>query len=89
MVNSAVLNGHFLVADPNGPVESGKDLLQEAFRTLSAQLPLQVHFLDDYRYHTWGGNVHCATNVRRDGFDPAYWVAQASVKSAAAAALPR
>lgn len=77
MINSAVLNGRLLVSDPQGPIVGGKDLLQEAFVGLlrAAGVELQVHFLDDWRYHTWHGNVHCATNVLREGFSPSIWAA--------------
>ena len=74
MVNSVVLNGHLLVSDPHGPEVDGKDLLQEYVRDLLADLPLEVHFLDDRLYHAWGGNTHCATNVRRDGGDEPWWI---------------
>jgi len=74
MVNSVVLNGHLLVSDPHGPEVDGKDLLQEYVRDLLADLPLEVHFLDDRVYHAWSGNTHCATNVRRDGADEPWWM---------------
>lgn len=76
MINSAVLNGRLLVSDPHGPIVGGKDLLREAFIGLlrEAGVELEVHFLDDRRYHTWHGNVHCATNVLREGFSPSIWM---------------
>ena len=73
MVNSVVLNGHFLTSDPHGPEVDGRDLLQEYVRGLLADLPLEVHFLDDQTYHRSGGNVHCATNVRREGPVTPWW----------------
>ena len=39
-----------------------------------ADLPLQVHFVNDWRYHTWSGNVHCGTNVKRDAPAEPWWV---------------
>lgn len=74
MVNSVVLNGHFLVSDPHGPEVEGRDLLQEYVRDLLADLPLEVHFLDDRVYHAWSGNTHCATNVRREVVDGPWWM---------------
>lgn len=70
MVNSVVMNGHFLVSDPHGPEPAGTDLLQQDLinRLTAAQVPLTVHFVDDQRYHKWSGNTHCATNVRRTRF---------------------
>jgi len=73
MVNSAVLNGHILIAAPNGPVIDGKDQLEEEMRKLISGLPVEPHFMDDRQYHKWSGNVHCATNVRREGFKTPWW----------------
>lgn len=73
MVNSVVLNGHLLVSDPHGPEPEGTDLLQEHVRGLLGELPLTLHFMDDRRYHRGSGNTHCATNVRREGFEQPWW----------------
>lgn len=73
MVNSVVLNGHIFITDPHGPELEGQDLIQEYVRNLLAELPLEVHFLDDRAYHMGGGNTHCATNVTREGFGAPWW----------------
>jgi protein-arginine deiminase len=73
MVNSTVLNGHIFIVAPNGPVIDGQDQLEEEMRRLISGLPLTPHFLDAQVYHRHGGEVHCATNVRRDGFSTAWW----------------
>jgi protein-arginine deiminase len=73
MVNAAVLNGHLLMSDPNGPIIDGVDPIQVRTLELLKGLPLRVHFLEDTRYHKWSGNVHCATNVTRDGFPQPWW----------------
>ncbi|MFB0565622.1 MAG: protein-arginine deiminase family protein [Candidatus Aminicenantaceae bacterium] len=73
MVNSTILNGHILIVAPNGPEIDGKDQLEEEMRRLLSGLPLKLHFLDAILYHNWGGEVHCATNVRRDGFQTPWW----------------
>lgn len=73
MVNSTVLNGHILIVAPNGPVIGGKDQLEEEMRKLLSGLPLAPHFIDARQYHKWGGEVHCATNVRREGFRKPWW----------------
>jgi protein-arginine deiminase len=73
LVNSVVINGHFLTSDPHGPVAGGADLLQQQVRELLSELPLEVHFLDDRIYHRGGGNVHCATNMRRTPFARPWW----------------
>jgi protein-arginine deiminase len=73
MVNSTILNGHIFIVAPNGPVIDGKDLLEEEMRRLLDGLPLTPYFLDANLYHRWGGEVHCATNVRREGFSFPWW----------------
>lgn len=73
MVNSTILNGHILIVAPNGPVIDGKDQLEEEMRKLLSSLPLEPHFIDARQYHKWGGEVHCATNVRREGFRTPWW----------------
>jgi protein-arginine deiminase len=75
LINSLVVNGHLVAPDPRGPVIDGKDQLQQAFRTLVASSGLEVHFVDDRRYHTWSGNVHCGTNARREPYDTPWWAA--------------
>jgi protein-arginine deiminase len=73
MVNSLILNGHIYIADPNGPLVDGRDLLKEEMRQRLKDLPLTPHFFDDRHYHRGSGNVHCATNVRREGFPAPWW----------------
>ncbi len=73
MVNSTVLNGHIFIVASNGPVIDGQDQLEEEMRRLISGLPLTPHFLNAQIYHQRGGEVHCATNVRRDGFSTAWW----------------
>jgi protein-arginine deiminase len=75
MVNAVVMNGAILAADPNGPIVGGIDLVQQEFESIltSASIPLQSFFLDDRQYHLWSGNVHCATNVKREPFSQSIW----------------
>jgi protein-arginine deiminase len=73
LVNSLVLNGFIFASEPDGPVIGGKDLLKEEFNRLLSDLPLKRVFLDDRQYHIWSGNVHCATNVKREGFKLPWW----------------
>ena len=73
MVNSVVLNDYLLIADPDSPVIDGVDALQEEVRRLLSDVPVQPFFLDDAPYHRWSGNVHCATNVRREGPSKAWF----------------
>jgi len=73
MVNSAVLNDYMLIADPDGPVINGVDLLQEEVKRLLSGVPVRTVFLDDTQYHKWSGNVHCATNIRREALSQAWF----------------
>jgi protein-arginine deiminase len=73
MVNSTVMNGHIFIVAPNGPVVDGQDQLEIEMRRLISDLPLTPHFLDAQIYHRHGGEVHCATNVRREGFTALWW----------------
>lgn len=73
MVNSLVVNGHLVASDPTGPVVDGTDLMQEWFRDAVAGTGLEVHFVDDWRYHSWSGNVHCATNATRVPYELTWW----------------
>lgn len=73
MVNSAVLNDYLLIADPDGPIINGVDMLQEEVKRLLSGVPVHPVFLDDTQYHKWSGNVHCATNIRREGLSKAWF----------------
>ncbi len=73
MVNSVAVNGHFLVADPRGPIVGDRDVTQDTFRKLVSKSPLQVHFLDNDYYQELRGNVHCATNTTRTPPEKPFW----------------
>jgi protein-arginine deiminase len=73
MVNSIHMNGHQVIADPRGPIENGKDLLQEYVRQLLKKKGITAHFVDDLPYHVWGGNAHCATNVTYEPYAAPWW----------------
>ncbi len=69
MINSLYLNGHLVIPDPTGPVVNGEDLIQKFMAQQFAEDDVELHFVDDRQYHKWSGNVHCATNVRREVAD--------------------
>ncbi|MDX1972122.1 MAG: protein-arginine deiminase family protein [Candidatus Sumerlaeia bacterium] len=71
MVNSLVINGHLVIPDPNGPVINERDIFQNYMAQQFAEDAIQLHFVDDRQYHKWSGNVHCGTNVKREG--PSQW----------------
>lgn len=72
MVNSLSINGSFIIAKPYGLVINGKDQVEEYVKAKLASLPVNVYFVDNYRYHIWSGEVHCATNAKREGFED-FW----------------
>jgi len=73
MINSLVLNGHFLAPDPNGPVIDGVDVFKADLENRFEGIPLEIHYIDDRQYHKWCGNVHCGTNARRAPRETAWW----------------
>lgn len=73
MVNSIHMNGHQIISDPRGPVENGRDLIQDYVTALLEKENLTVHFIDDLPYHVWHGNAHCATNVTYQPYDTPWW----------------
>lgn len=73
LVNSLVLNGIFVAPMPDGPVVDGKDVFEEDLRQRLSAYPVEVHFIDDWRYHTWSGNVHCGTNATREPYAMSWW----------------
>lgn len=68
-INGLVLNnGDILAPTPWGPVIDGVDILAAAVKTIYHKLGFQVSFVDNWNsHHTWGGEVHCGTNVIREG----------------------
>ncbi|KFZ23718.1 hypothetical protein V502_01801 [Pseudogymnoascus sp. VKM F-4520 (FW-2644)] len=68
-INGLVLNhGDILAPTPWGPVIDGVHILATAVQTIYRKLGFQVSFVDNWNsHHTWGGEVHCGTNVIREG----------------------
>ena len=54
-------------------IQVGKDQLEAEMRRLLTGLPLEPFFLDARQYHKWGGEIHCGTNIRRQGFPQPWW----------------
>lgn len=67
-VNGVVFGADFVVAKSWGPVVNGTDIFQEAVRSAyEDEAGLRTHFVNTIEtIHTYGGEVHCATNVFRD-----------------------
>jgi protein-arginine deiminase len=75
LVNLLVLGDRLLVPDPHGAIIDGSDRLQQVFLDLIEGTGLSVAFLNDAEYHEFKGNIHCATNVLRQGSEQAFWTA--------------
>ncbi|MBM4386401.1 MAG: protein-arginine deiminase, partial [Deltaproteobacteria bacterium] len=74
MINSLIIGQHVIAPDPYGPIIGGKDRFKEALKERLEPLGQTVHFIDDwYPYHTWLGEIHCATNSKRLPDDAAWW----------------
>jgi protein-arginine deiminase len=73
-VNSMVVNGHLLVAEPRGPQVDNKDAFKDAIRFALAGSEVQVVFIDAWNgYHAAGGEIHCGLNTFRHLRDAAWW----------------
>ncbi|KLJ12106.1 hypothetical protein EMPG_12770 [Blastomyces silverae] len=68
-INGLVLsNTEYLAPNPWGPVVNGRDIMADAVSEIYGGLGFKVGFVDDWNsHHTWGGEVHCASNIIRDG----------------------
>ncbi|MGC9505038.1 protein-arginine deiminase family protein [Baaleninema sp.] len=73
LVNLVVLGDRLLVSDPQGAIVGGQDVLKAEFRRLLSSAGVRVSFIDDAQYHEMKGNLHCATNVRRQGSSRSFW----------------
>ena len=71
LISRLILGLFLLLFISNGL--AAQDQLEEEMRKLLSGLPLVPHFIDARQYHKWGGEVHCATNVRREGFRTPWW----------------
>jgi protein-arginine deiminase len=74
IINGVILsNNQYLAPNPWGPVVDGKDIIATAVADIYAKLGFKAIYIDDWNsHHTWGGEVHCATNTIRDASAP-WW----------------
>ncbi len=73
-VNSMLVNGVLLVAEPRGPRQNAKDAFENAIRAALTECDVRVVFIDSWNaYHTSAGEIHCGTNTFRRLRDPAWW----------------
>lgn len=68
-INGQVLSStQYLAPNPWGPVVDGRDIMADAVSEVYGRLGFKVNFVDNWNsHHTWGGEVHCATNTIRNG----------------------
>ncbi|EEH40859.2 hypothetical protein PAAG_02835 [Paracoccidioides lutzii Pb01] len=71
-INGLVLSDtQYLAPNPWGPVIGGVDIMADAALKVYGRLGFNVGFVDNWNsHHTWGGEVHCATNTV---WDRSYW----------------
>jgi len=67
--------GLVMVARQHGPIGAEGDIFEAAVEQRMQPLGIAVHWVEDLGYAHPAGEVHCATNVRRDlrGADP-WWL---------------
>uniref|UniRef100_A0ACB8EF13 Uncharacterized protein n=1 Tax=Sphaerodactylus townsendi TaxID=933632 RepID=A0ACB8EF13_9SAUR len=74
MVNMLVLGKHLGIPKPFGPVIGGQCCLEAEVHSLLQPLGLTCRFIDDFAsYHSYKGEIHCGTNVRREPFSFHWW----------------
>jgi protein-arginine deiminase len=75
MVNGILVSEKdFVVPNPHGPMVAGKDIFQQTMIDRLAPLGITVHFAEDWdEYHANLGEVHCASNTRRQIPDTKWW----------------
>ncbi|XP_077387121.1 protein-arginine deiminase type-2 isoform X2 [Festucalex cinctus] len=74
MVNMIVLGKNLGIPKPFGPKVNGRCALEAEMCSLMEGLGLTCTFIDDFAsYHCLLGEVHCGSNVRREGFDFKWW----------------
>ncbi|QSS60755.1 arginine deiminase type-4 [Histoplasma capsulatum] len=67
-INGLILSTQYLAPNPWGPVVDGRDIMADAVSEVYGRLGFKVNFVDNWNsHHTWGGEVHCATNTIRNG----------------------
>ncbi|MCX7804384.1 MAG: hypothetical protein N3A38_04245 [Planctomycetota bacterium] len=72
MTNLVVLGTTLVIPKPFGPRDGAVDKFEDVF--LGVLRGGNVVFVDDWdAYHLAGGNVHCATNVKRRPRDVKWW----------------
>ena len=73
-VNMVVLGKNLGIPKPFGPKVNGRCALEAEVRSLLEPLDLKCTFINDFAtYHLLEGEVHCASNVRREPFKIKWW----------------
>ena len=70
-VNGIVINNHYIVSKPHGPIVGGEDAIEEAYREAFAGTDTILHFVDAWdALSKKGGDIHCGTNTVRYRLKP-------------------
>jgi protein-arginine deiminase len=72
-VNSVFINGTLVVGDPHGPLQNGVDAIAQELHQILDKTGVRLAFVDDSPYQINSGNVHCATNTKRQPLRPHFW----------------
>ncbi|PGH20807.1 hypothetical protein AJ80_03434 [Polytolypa hystricis UAMH7299] len=74
VINGVVLSDtQYLAPNPWGPIVDGRDIMADVVKEVYKKAGFDLIFIDDWNsHHTWGGDVHCGTNMIRDGSRP-WW----------------
>jgi protein-arginine deiminase len=75
LVNLLVCGERLVVAKPFGPREPNQtDVFEEYVEDSVETIGLDARFVDDWdTYHTWIGEIHCGTNVKRSVPATKWW----------------
>ncbi len=75
--NLVTVGDRLFAPDPEGPVDGGVDVWQQATLNSLAQTGMDVIFVDVFEsYHELLGEAHCGTNLERAPHATAWWTAE-------------
>jgi protein-arginine deiminase len=72
-VNSIYINGTVIAGDPLSPPIDGQDYIQKIIQQRFDAVRIPVQFVDDWSYQENKGNVHCATNAKKQPIVSHLW----------------
>ncbi len=64
----------FGAPEPHGPIIDGKDIFKTQLEMALQPIGIKVAWVEEWNlYHRLSGELHCATNSRRDATKPTWW----------------